>query len=149
VHGEQAFGESVDIEHLFVLECGESEQVFEGGTAMSVALELEYDTFYPRLKVVRGDPGKVAHGTPARRRRVVLAGMTAVALLVVLMLPLRALGGTTVTPTAGREYVVRSGDTLASIAARVGPRNVAGLERRLADEVGSTVLVPGEHLLIP
>jgi len=116
---------------------------------MSVALELEYETFYPRLKVVRGNPGKVAHGTPARRRRVVLAGMTAVALLVVLMLPLRALGGTTVTPTAGREYVVRSGDTLASIAARVGPRNVAGLERRLADEVGSTVLVPGEHLLIP
>ncbi len=117
---------------------------------MSVALELEYDTFYPRLKVIGGNPGKVAHGTPVRRRRaVVLAGMTAVALLVVLMLPLRALGGTTVTPTAGREYVVRSGDTLASIAARVGGRNVAGLERRLADEVGSTVLVPGEHVLIP
>jgi LysM repeat protein len=52
-------------------------------------------------------------------------------------------------PTAGQEYVVRSGDTLASIAARVGSSNVVGIERQLAREAGSGVLVPGEHLLIP
>ncbi len=116
---------------------------------MSVALELEYDALYPRLRVVP-KPGRVEHRAPEGRRRVVLAVMAVVVLLVLLVLPLRALGGTTtVTPSAGREYVVRSGDTLASIAARVGGRNVAALERRLADEAGSNVLVPGEHLLIP
>src|SRR5580700_10028192 len=39
---EQVFEESVDTEHLFVLQCQESEQVFGEGEAMSVALELEY-----------------------------------------------------------------------------------------------------------
>jgi hypothetical protein len=149
MHGEQAFGELVDIEHLFVLQCKESEHVFEGGAAMSVALELEYDAFYPGLRLVSEQPGRVERGAPERRRWVVPAVMAVVVLLVLLVLPIRALGGTTVNPSAGREYVVRSGDTLASIAARVGGRNVAGLERQLADEAGSTVLVPGEHLLIP
>ena len=75
-----------------------------------------------------------------------------VVLLVLLMLPIRALGGKTIAgsaPTAGQEYVVRSGDTLASIAEHVGGGNAAGMERQLAGEAGSTVLVPGEHLLIP
>jgi hypothetical protein len=45
--------------------------------------------------------------------------------------------------------VVRSGDTLASIAEQVGGGSVAGIERQLAAEAGSTVLVPGERLLIP
>jgi hypothetical protein len=38
---------------------------------------------------------------------------------------------------------------VASIAARVGGGNVAGLEHALTAEAGSDVLVPGEHLLIP
>ena len=50
--GEQAFEDSVDIEHLFVLEYQGSEQVFGKGAAVSVALELEYEAFYPRLLVV-------------------------------------------------------------------------------------------------
>jgi hypothetical protein len=73
-------------------------------------------------------------------------------LLVLLMLPIRALGGRTIAgsaPTAGQEYVVRSGDTLASVAEQVGGGSVAGIERQLAAEAGSTVLVPGERLLIP
>ena len=81
-----------------------------------------------------------------------ILGVVALLLLVLLMLPITALGGKTVAgsaPTAGREYVVRSGDTLASIAEQVGGGNVAGIERQLAGEAGSTVLVPGEHLLIP
>ena len=45
--------------------------------------------------------------------------------------------------------MVRTGDTIASIAARVGGGNVAGMERTLATEAGSSVVVPGEHLLIP
>ena len=46
--------------------------------------------------------------------------------------------------------MVRSGDTLASIAARGwAGATWPALERQLAGETGSTVLVPGEHLLIP
>ena len=118
---------------------------------MSVALELEYEVFYPRLQVVPDVPGRTGPSPRVQRRRVIL-GAVALVLLVLLMLPITALGGKTVAssgPTAGREYVVRSGDTLASIAAQVGGGNQAALARQLANEVGSTVLVPGEHLLIP
>jgi nucleoid-associated protein YgaU len=148
---EQAFDKSVDTEHLFVLQCGQGEHVFEEGDAMSVALEVEYEAFYPRLQVVPDVPGRTVPSAGVQRRRVIL-GAVVVVLLVLLMLPITALGGRTIAgsaPVAGQEYVVRSGDTLASIAERVGGGSVAGLERQLADEAGSTVLVPGEHLLIP
>ena len=148
---EQAFDKSVDTERLFVLQCGSSEHVFEEGDAMAVALEVEYEAFYPRLQVVPDVPGRTGPSARVQRRRVIL-GVVVVGLLVLLMLPIRALGGRTMAgsaPTAGQEYVVRSGDTLASIAERVGGDNVSGLERQLAGEAGSTVLVPGEHLLIP
>jgi hypothetical protein len=148
---EQLFGKSVDTEHLFVLQCRSSEQMFDEGDAMSVALELEYETFYPKLRVVSLPPRRVAPSPRIQRRRVILA-LVVVALLVLLMLPIRALAGQTLPvagPTAGQQYVVHNGDTLASIADRVGGSNVAGLQRQLAREVGSTVVVPGEHLLIP
>jgi hypothetical protein len=148
---EQMFGKVVDTEHLFVLQWDGSEQVFEGGDAMSVALELEYGAFYPQLSVVPDLPLRTGPSARVQRRRVIL-GFLVVGLLVLLMLPVTALGGKTVAdgaPTAGQKYVVRSGDTLASIASRVGGGNVAGIERQLASETGSTVLVPGEHLLIP
>ena len=118
---------------------------------MSVALEVEYEAFYPRLQVVPDVPGRTGPSARVQGRRIVL-GVVVVVLLVLLMLPIRILGGRTIAgpaPAAGQEYVVRSGDTLASIAERVGGGNVAGLERQLAGEAGSTVLVPGEHLLIP
>ena len=118
---------------------------------MSVALELEYEACFPRLRVVPEAPRPTASSARIQCRRAVLAAVV-VLLLVLLMLPIRALGGKTIAgaaPTAGQEYVVRSGDTLASIAAQVGGGNVAGLQQRLAREAGSTVLVPGEHLLIP
>jgi hypothetical protein len=148
---EQAFDKSIDIERLFVLQWQRSEQVFEEGEAMSVALEVEYEAFYPRLHVVPDVPGRTGPSARVQRRRVILGVVVAV-LLVLLMLPLRALGGQTIagsTPTAGHEYIVRSGDTIASIAERVGGGDVAGLERQLTGEAGSSVLVPGEHLLIP
>jgi hypothetical protein len=148
---EQAFEKSVDTEHLFVVHCERSEQVFEGGHAMSVALELECEAFYPRLRVVPQPAGRIAPSGQVQRRRLIV-GAVAVVLLVLLMLPIRALGGKTVAdsgPIVGQTYVVRSGDTLASIATQVHSGDVVGTEQRLADEVGSTVLVPGEHLLIP
>jgi len=148
---EQAFGKSIDTERLFVLQCGTSEHVFGEGDAMSVALEVEYEAFYPRLQVVPDVPGRSGPSARVQRRRVIL-GVVVVLLLVLLMLPIRALGGKTIAgsaPTAGQEYVVRSGDTLASIAQRVGGGDVSGVEHQLATEAGSNVLVPGEHLLIP
>jgi hypothetical protein len=148
---EQAFGKSVDTEHLFVLHCDGSEQTFERGGAMSVALELEYEEFYPPLQVVADVPHRVTPSARVRHRRLALIAVGAV-LLVLLMLPIRALGGQTVagsSPTQGQEYVVRSGDTIASIAAQVDGGHVAGLAQQLTTEAGSSVLVPGEHLLIP
>jgi hypothetical protein len=148
---EQAFDKSIDIEHPFVLRCEPSEQMFEEGDAMSVALEVEYEAFYPRLHAVPDAPGRTVPSAQVQRRRVIL-GVVVVVLLVLLMLPIRALGGRTIAgsaPTAGQEYVVRSGDTLASVAEQVGGGSVAGIERQLAAEAGSTVLVPGERLLIP
>ena len=117
---------------------------------MSVALELEYEASYPGLRLVPGVPQRANPSARVQRRRVIL-GLVVVVLLVLLMLPIRSLGGRTIAgeaPTAGQQYVVRSGDTLASIAARAGG-DAARIEQQLAAEAGSTVLVPGEHLLIP
>jgi LysM repeat protein len=95
----------------------------------------------------------------ARRRAATLAAIAVVA-VVLLALPLRSLAAVTVdgqvTPTAspgglapGSVYVVHAGDTLRSIARRVVGANVAAVEGQLAVEVGSSVLVPGEHVHIP
>jgi hypothetical protein len=149
--GEQVFEEMVDTEHLFVLQCDQSEQVFGEGDAMSVALELEYEAFYPRLRVVSEAERKTPTSPRVQRRRIVVGAVVAV-LLVLLMLPIRALGGQTIAgsaPVSGQEYVVQSGDTLASIAARVDPGNVPGMLQRLEAETGSSAVVTGEHLLIP
>jgi diacylglycerol kinase family enzyme len=75
-----------------------------------------------------------------------------VALLVLLALPIRSLGGSTLAqaaPAEGQEYIVKAGDSLASIAAQADPDHASALVARLASEVGSTVVVPGEHVFIP
>lgn len=148
--GEQAFEDSVDIEHLFVLEYQRSEHVFGKGAAVSVALELEYEAFYPRLQVVPEPPRRL----PSRRvqHRRLLLGLVALGLLVLLALPIRAIGGHTIAgsaPAAGQVYVVQNGDSLTSIARQVAPDHTPSLVQRLAAETGSSTIVPGEHLLIP
>jgi hypothetical protein len=73
-------------------------------------------------------------------------------LLVLLALPIRAIGGSTLAqaaPAQGQEYIVKTGDTLASIATRADPARATSLSDRLAREVGSSVVVPGEHVFIP
>jgi hypothetical protein len=90
-----------------------------------------------------------------RRRRVVLASVLAafvLALLTLLALPVRVLGGSTLAqdPAApGQEYIVKAGDTLGSIAAQADPVHRGSMVVQLARETGSTVVVPGEHLFIP
>ena len=118
--------------------------------AMSVAFELEYEVYRPQLRLVPDGP--TSSRPDLIRRRRLLVGIVAAVILVLLMLPIRAFGGSTLAaagPTAGQEYIVKSGDTLNSIAERVAPGDVSHMVARLAAETGSRVVVPGEHIVIP
>ena len=118
---------------------------------MSVAFELEYETCRPRLYVVSDQPARTAPSPRVRRRRVVLA-VIVLGLLTLLALPIRALGGSTLAqaaPSQGQVYIVKSGDTLTSIAAQADPARTGAMAQQLAREVGSNVVVPGEHVFIP
>ncbi len=75
-------------------------------------------------------------------------------LLGVLAAPIEAIAGTpghaagSLTP--GATYVVRPGDTLTSIARRLGPGgDRAKLVSQMAVETGSTAVVPGERIILP
>jgi hypothetical protein len=122
---------------------------------MSIACELEIGAYRPRLYALCDHPARFAPPPRVRRRRVVLSVLLAVvvlALLVLLALPLRVLGGSTLAqapPARDSEYVVKAGDTLASIAAQADPTHAAALTGQLAREAGSAVVVPGEHVFIP
>ena len=94
-------------------------------------------------------------------RRRLVAALGAVALVVVLALPLTATGTVTVSGQAtpggtpaglmdGTVYAVQPGDTLASIAHRINPAaDQRALVAQMAREVGSSVVVSGEHVLLP
>ena len=126
------------------------------GDAMAIAYELEFEAYRPRLYVVPNHPARSVPPPPrVRRGRLVISVIIAVlviVLLVLLALPLRALGGSTLVqaaPAPNSEYVVKAGDTLASIAAQVDPAHAGALSAQLAREVGSAVVVQGEHVFIP
>jgi hypothetical protein len=83
-----------------------------------------------------------------------------VAALILLALPLRALGAVTVDGRAtpggapaglapGAAYVVQPGDTLRTIALRVNPAALRSIESALARSIGSRTVVPGERVVIP
>ncbi len=118
---------------------------------MSVAFELEFEVCRPRLYALPDQPARTAPTPRVRRRRVVL-GAVVLGLLVLLALPIQALGGSTLAqapPSTGQVYVVKTGDTLASIAVQANPTRADALTQELAREVGSSVVVPGEHVFIP
>jgi hypothetical protein len=118
---------------------------------MTVAYELEFETYRPRLYVLPDQPARTAPSPRVRRRRVVVIAFVA-ALLVLLALPIRSLGGSTLAqaaPAQGQEYIAKTGDTLASIADRADPSQAASLVAQLVRETGSNVVVPGEHIFIP
>lgn len=118
---------------------------------MSVAFELEFEACRPRLYALPDQPARIAPTPRVRRRRVVL-GAVVLGLLVLLALPIRALGGSTLAqapPSHGQVYIVKAGDTLSSIAAQADPVRAGSLTQQLAQEVGSGVVVPGEHVFIP
>jgi len=118
---------------------------------MTVAFELDFEAYRPRLYALPDQPARNAPSPRVRRRRVVLAAVV-VGLLVLLALPIRSFGGSTLAqaaPAQGQQYIVKAGDTLVSIAAQADPSHAAALSEQLAREVGSTVVVPGEHVFIP
>lgn len=118
---------------------------------MSVAFELEFEACRPRLYALPDQPARTAPTPRVRRRRVVL-GAVVLVLLVLLALPVRAFGGSTLAqapPSVGQVYIVKADDTLASIASQASPSRAGALTRELAREVGSSVVVPGEHVYIP
>ncbi len=94
------------------------------------------------------------------RRRRLAVGMLLVGLLVALAAPVSALGGRPATgapvpvDTGVRAratvYIVRPGDTLASIAAHLngGPASPA-LTAALAGELGTSSVSPGERVIVP
>jgi hypothetical protein len=118
---------------------------------MSVAYELDFETYRPQLYVVPEQPVRMGPSPRVRRRRIIL-GAAVVALLILLALPIRMLGGSTLAqaaPAQGQEYIVKAGDTLASIADRADPTHATSLSEQLARETGTSLVVPGEHIFIP
>ncbi|HEY1652346.1 MAG TPA: LysM domain-containing protein [Acidimicrobiales bacterium] len=118
---------------------------------MSVAFELDFEVCRPRLYALPDQPARTAPSPRVRRRRVVV-GAVVLGLLVLLALPIRALGGSTLAqaaPSSGQVYIVKAGDTLASIAAQADPARAGSLTQQLSHEVGSSIVVPGEHIFIP
>jgi hypothetical protein len=112
----------------------------------------------PPLLAVVPDPRDRARRrvSPAVRRRRTLLAVTALA-LVGLALPLSGTGGashpTGPAPAATGgpvSYVVQPGDTLATIVERVDPGvDPAPVVARIAGELGSAVVVPGERITVP
>ena len=95
-----------------------------------------------------------------RRRRRTLAALVLVACLVILAWPGHAFGGTTGAGlssdlagssvlASGMVYVVQPGDSVASIAALMNPVDPELARRALVHELRSSVVVAGEHVLIP
>ena len=118
---------------------------------MTVAYELDFENHRPQLYVVPDQPVRTAASPRVLRRRVAVGAVLAI-LLVLLALPIRALGGSTLAqsaPAHGQEYIVKAGDTLTSIANRADPAHAASLTGQLARETGTSSVVPGEHIFIP
>jgi hypothetical protein len=105
-------------------------------------------------------PERAAGPSAAVRRRRVLLGTVAAALLGALALPWGGAGGrplaTPGSALAGAPvahnalYIVQPGDSLWTIAQRLDPgSDPRPVVARLAAQVGGDSVVPGEHLILP
>jgi hypothetical protein len=95
-----------------------------------------------------------------QRRRRSLGALAVVGALTFLAWPGAALGGVTgaglptdlagsSTLASGAVYVVQPGDSVTSIARLMNPLAPRVARAALVHELGSAVVVPGEHVLIP
>jgi len=108
----------------------------------------------------RCDDRRALSRATAQRRRHVLLGFVALAAVIALAVPwgtrpdpalaVPAPAGTGTTLSAHAVYVVQPGDTLSSIARRLGPgRDQRSLVAALGVEVGGGSVRPGERLVLP
>ncbi len=129
------------------------------------------DYVEPLLRLVRDEDRALRHGVPLAQRRQsralrrryrqrVLVALVLCAALGVLALPGHTFGATngaglsndlasSSVLASGMNYVVQPGDTISSIAREVNPTDPAEARALLVHELGSSVVVPGEHVLIP
>jgi len=103
---------------------------------------------------------RAARARVIQRRRRVLATLVLLSALAVLAVPGHVFGATTGAGlstdlanssdlASGMNYVVQPGDTVTSIAEAMNPVDPAAARALLVHELGSNVVVPGEHVLIP
>ena len=126
---------------------------------------------YLRLVTAQNTPQSFRTGVPLsvrrearelrRKRRIRLyAGLVLAGALVILLMPGAAFGGVTGTGlstdiassaelASGMVYVVQPGDTLSSISKMVNPVSPQNARTALVAQLGSSVVIAGEHILIP
>jgi hypothetical protein len=125
---------------------------------------LRLVTYVPALRTLRQGPSlhqrRAKRARVLQRRRRSLAALVVVSALTILALPGHTFGSTTgaglstdlassSTLASGEDYVVQPGDSLSSIARDVNPVDSSLARSLLIHELGSSVVVPGEHVLIP
>jgi hypothetical protein len=118
----------------------------------------------PTTRIVATGPSlarrRAARARVVRRRRRTLATLVVIAALAILAVPGHVFGATTGAGlstdladssvlASGMDYVVQPGDTINSIARVINPTDPSAARTLLVRELGSTVVVPGEHVLIP
>ena len=126
---------------------------------------------YLRLVTAQNAPQSFRTGIPLAARREarelrrqrknrLYAGLVLVGALMILALPGAAFGGVTGTGlstdiassaelASGMVYVVQPGDTISSISHMVNPVNPEIAKSVLVAQLGSNVVISGEHILIP
>jgi hypothetical protein len=136
-------------------------------------LETPEFTAEPHLRLVSYEerPQPLRHGVPLsqrrhardlarQRRRRALAALVVCGALTILAMPGHVFGATSGTGlsndlasssvlASGMDYVVQPGDTVNSIARDMNPTDPSQARALLVHELGSSVVVPGEHVLIP
>lgn len=132
---------------------------------------VEEDRSYLRLvsidqqsRVVREGPSlaqrRHVRARGRQRRHRLAAGVLVLGALAILAVPGHVLGATTGSGlstdlanssvlASGMNYVVQPGDTVNSIATDMNPTDPSEARTLLVRELGSSVVIPGEHVLIP